>query len=342
LILAFRGKNGFNTGVLFKDASTSKLSEFYPPSDKLLSAEQSAQVSIIELLKECVLFAKGPDFRSRAWRVTLRKHNWSRETIQETGGTTALWVGKTVGLCITAVAMAIVAVAIVLVFATTLLPLVVLWPVVAACACLAIFGLIALGIARRHSFPVKLPMRGLELLDNATAKDLEMLRTALKPIEDFWDLRDPCNSFSNWNNIGETLGHRFDFSRINYLSSQVAESIFHLLEIMPIDMLLEFFEKDRLGLCLFQHCNDESILLRTLELLKNRLWPVELADLLYRNSRLGIGTDFRNQIANLAIEDSKNGNDELKNALLGLGEYIETPIPFGAICIRRISTLAQS
>jgi hypothetical protein len=338
LILAFRGKNGFNTGVLFKDAYTSKSSEFYPPSNKLLSDKQSAQGSI-ELLKKQALFAKGPDFRSRAWRVTLKKHNWSRETIQETGGTTALWVGKTVGLGTTAVAMAIVAVAIVLVFATTLLPLVVLWPVVAACACLAIFGLIALGIARHYSSPVKPPARGCELLDNATAKDLEMLRAALKPIVDLWD---PFNSFSNWSNIGKILGHRFDFSRIKYLPSQVMESIFRLLEIMPIDMLLEFFERDRLGLCLFQYCNDRGILLQALELLKNRLWPVELADLLYRNSRLGIGTDFYDQIVNLAIEDSKNGNDELKNALVGLEEYIETPIPFGAICIRRISTLAQS
>jgi hypothetical protein len=68
--------------------------------------------------------------------------------VSENDGPAPVEIAQDVGLVVTAFAVAVAVVTVVLFFTTALIPFLVLWPVAIACGCVAILGLVAFAIAR--------------------------------------------------------------------------------------------------------------------------------------------------------------------------------------------------
>ncbi|MDR3117657.1 MAG: hypothetical protein LBT98_03780, partial [Puniceicoccales bacterium] len=118
-------------------------------------------------------------------------------------------------------------------------------------------------------------------------------------------------------------------NRIQYLcdslkhvevTSDRAKQILCILVRLPIIVFVHLFRHEGLGHVLLERCDDGSIRLATLRLLKGRLVSKEIGLLLYEKH--GSRTRLHVLLGKLASE-----NSEINQMLGELWEYIEEPVP---------------
>jgi hypothetical protein len=202
------------------------------------------------------------------------------------------------------VAAAIITVA--LIFATVFVPLVVLWPVVIGCGCVAILGLVAFAIARgmagkrssrkkdfsakdgigkemHQPYAFRTFKRGPVFLKDITEAEFIVLRDALVGFGFAISSKYSFKTFAENPNVIANLliGHNLP----EEIDRKLAEKILNVLGALPIDMLLFSFNKGALGYEFFARCNDHDIRVQILKLLKDRLLPEEAMLLLIDGGR---------------------------------------------------------